>query len=323
MTTSPGTQADWPLDWSIHARRSDWPTSAKMFLAEAVNRTGAALWDLWDKELPGWLAHPQVPRLPDADDAFDGDVPIAHIHAKYGPYIRKILPVAEYQAIFEDEAPPSIILRWELEQNEDICRRHWGEAVRMSYDQAGEREFAEKVIADIARVFGKLAVSGQVRTYVRPLAGGEPQPMPPSLWEIDARVRISACTLNLSDPFGIETRPTHHIFVDAEDLERELQSLPPDAKIQPIPAIEGGIPDREFDGAYRKEVLDWLSGIMEKPPEGAPWKYEYWKRPRVVEAAVDHFGERYNETVFNAAYRRAKEKYPYFATRGRPQKFDD
>src|SRR4028119_838047 len=81
------TQAD-AFDWSIHAEPQLWPISSKLFLAQAVNQTGAALWDLWSDDLPGWLAHPIVPRIPWADEAFDADEPNPAIHAQLGPHIR-------------------------------------------------------------------------------------------------------------------------------------------------------------------------------------------------------------------------------------------
>jgi hypothetical protein len=319
---NPAAAAEHQLDWSIHARRSEWPTSAKLFLAEAVSRAGAALWDLWDNDLPGWLAHPKVPKLPDADEAFDRDTPIHGIHARFAPHIRKIITAAEYRALFEEEVPPTVILRWELEEDEEITRPHWEEAVRMSYEQAHEREFAEKVIADVSRLLGELVVSGRVRTFVRPLEGGQPQPMATSLWELNARIRIATCALNLDDPFTHSLPPTHHIFVEEEDLQRELASLPPDRKINPIPALCGSTLTRDEEDAFVKELLDWLSGMMEKPPEGTPWRHQNWRYERFANAATDRFGERYNESNFKRAYRYAQAKFPHFSKRGRPPKDD-
>jgi hypothetical protein len=320
MENSP-TQDD-PLDWSIYVRRSEWPTSAKLFLAEAVNRAGAALWDLWDPNLPAWLAHPKVPQLKDADEAFDEDGPIPEIHAQFGKYVRKIMPVAVYRANFEEEVPPSIILSWELKQEGEICRTHWDEAVQLSYGQAGEREFAQTVIVDVAKLIGELAVSGRMRTYARPLNGGVPQLIEPDLWEIDPRIRIATCALNLAEPFVTDLPPSHLIFVEEEDLERELASLPAERKIQPIRALVGGRSAAE-DSAIVKEMADWLNAMMDKPPDGTPWPYEHWKRPRFFNAAVDHFGERYHERNFNRAYAIAQAKHPGFPRRGAPRKFID
>jgi hypothetical protein len=318
----PPIQANAQLDWSIHTRRPEWPSSAKMFLAEALDRTGAALCYDWNSDLPGWLAHPVLPQLPPANAAFVGDEPVPEIHDQFGPYIRSIMSAAEYRAFESDEPPPSVILRWEKEQDEAICRAHWKKAVQTSYRHAHEREFAEPIMPHVSKFFGELAVSGRLRTYARPLGGGPLEPIPPSLWELDARVRLSSCVFNLDHPFKHDRPPSHHIFVEAEDLERELDAVPAGRKIGPVPALVGAIwDDDDENDAFIKEMLDWLSGIMERPPEGTPWKHEHWKRPRVIDAAVNHFGERYNETIFNEAYRRAKAKYPSFAGRGRPLKF--
>lgn len=313
------TQADPQLDWSIHACRPEWPISAKLFLAEALNRTGAAICNHWNKDWPGWLAHPIVPLPPTTDEAFDGDSPIVPVHTEYGPYIQKIMPAAVYRAHFEDEIPPTVILNWELEQDEPISRPHWQEAVNLIIRQAQEREFSQKVIPDVAKFLGDLAVSGRLRAYVRPLEGGEPQTMPPSLWETHAKVRIATCSLCLAHPFKRHHPPTHHIFVDEEDLQRELQSIPPERMINPIPAL-ATTTRQNPDLAIINEVFEWLSGMMVKPAEGIPWNYEFWKSPRFRNLAVDHFGERYDESIFNQAYERAKKRYPHFAARGRPRK---
>lgn len=322
MTTSPGTQADPPLDWSIHARRPDWPTSAKMFLAEAVNPAGAALWNHWNNEWPGWLAHPVVPLPPTIDEAFHGNSPITSVHTEYGPYIQKIMPAAVYRAYFEDEFPPTVILDWELEQEEPISRSHWEEAVKLIIRQARERQFAQKVIVHVAGLIGELAVSGRIRTYLRPLEGGEAQIMSPFLWETHAQgrlVRIATCSLNLAHPLERDHPPTHYIFVDEEDLRRELQSIPPERKGNPVPALEEATVKRTPEPAIINEIVEWLSGMMERPPEGIHWPYEYWKSPKFRNLAVDHFGERYHEGKFNQAYERAKKRYPYFAQKGRPR----
>lgn len=321
MKEIPTTAAENQLDWSVHVHRSEWPTSAKLFLAEAVARAGAAIWDLWNNDLPGWLAHPKVPKLPDPDAAFDGDTPIREIHASFAPHIRKIITAAEYRAL-EDEVPPTVILRWELEEDEEVTRPHWEEAVRMSYEQAHEREFAEKVIAHVTRLLGELVVSGRVRTFVRPIEGGQPQPMPTPLWELDARIRIATCALNLEDPFTHNLPPTHHIFVEEEDLQRELASLPPDRKISPIPALWGSTFTQDEEDAFVKEITHWLSGMMERRPEGTPWRYENWRYQRFANAGADYFGERYNERNFKRAYRYARAKFPHFKRRGRPPKDD-
>jgi hypothetical protein len=311
------------LDWSIHAAPPLWPVSSKLFLAQAVNEAGAALWDLWDNNLPGWLAHPKLPLLPQADEAFDGDHPRPAIHAEFGPYITRLMPAAEYRALFIDEAPPVHILQWEKEQDEPICRGHWDEAVRMSFEQAGEREFAAIVIVHVARLLTELAVQGRLRTFARPLLGGDLQPIPPRLWEIDPQARIASCTLNLEHPFTPSAPPTHHIFVEAEDLERELASLPPQRKINPIRALVGATSERDRQPAIVKEIVDWLVPMMERPTDGTPWKWEHWRKPRFIEAALDHFGARFEESRFNRAYELAKLRFPHFRQRGAPRKITD
>jgi predicted DNA-binding transcriptional regulator AlpA len=75
------------------------------------------------------------------------------------------------------------------------------------------------------RFLGHLILEGDIKSYVRPMGGGEIERFPPEKWEIDdfvPRFRHSAC-----DPIkwmDTSAEPTHWVFVNGEDVENFLKN---------------------------------------------------------------------------------------------------
>lgn len=75
------------------------------------------------------------------------------------------------------------------------------------------------------RFLGHLILEGDIKTYVRPMGGGQIESFPPEKWEIDdfaPRFRHCACDpINWMNP---SAKPTHWIFVNGEDVENFLKT---------------------------------------------------------------------------------------------------
>ncbi len=86
-----------------------------------------------------------------------------------------------------------------------------------SFDDHGED--GETLRAAI-RFLGHLMVDGAVKSYVRPLGGGEIERFPPEKWEIDDFVpRFRHCACDPVRWVDASAAPTHWIFVNTEDVE--------------------------------------------------------------------------------------------------------
>ncbi|WP_420606539.1 helix-turn-helix transcriptional regulator [Novosphingopyxis sp.] len=75
-------------------------------------------------------------------------------------------------------------------------------------------------------------LSGAVTSFARPIGGGDVVTMLAKMWELDDYMpRFATGALNLerwSDP---DAKPTHHIFVDKQQFEQFLMSLPADDEL--------------------------------------------------------------------------------------------
>ncbi len=315
MTTERTILADAQLDWSIHANPI-WPLSTTdVFLAEAVVQTGRALCQFWDDALPSWMAHPEPPEMVPAKEAFIDDAPIAEVHAKYGPHVRELMPVAEYRVLFEyGDHPPPTIPGSDEDESEPISRKHWEEAFLRGCQHAHELDPARRAIIPIADFIAKHAVAGRLKIYIRPVAGGEMTEAPSSLWNVgDPRMRISSCAINLEHPFDMEAAPTHHLFVDREDLERELAAITPDQQICLIPGLAGSTADDDIYKASVDEVTELLRALMRDEA------HRDWRRLKFQAEAEDKFGPRAGGTVFRRAWTKATEEFSQFSQPGRPR----
>ena len=129
-----------------------------------------------------------------------------------------------WQPYGNDEAPVSagkVILADFLESFLDAWPA-WSGDLPATFDNPGED--GEELRSAI-RFLGHLILEGDIKSYVRPLGGGEIERFPPEKWEIDdfvPRFRRCACDpLNWTDP---SAEPTHWVFVNGEDVENFLKS---------------------------------------------------------------------------------------------------
>lgn len=306
MRTTPETQADPQLDWSIHAHPLDWPISAKTFLADAVLRVGKALCEPWYNEEPAALAVPASPDLPRLDQAFDGDQPIPAIHAEHRAEVLSIISFPEYWESIErddDSAEPA--------DDEPITRDHWEEALIDISFRENTRLHARRAIVHVARFIAQQAVAGILRTYARPTPGGLAEELPGHFWEVDdPRPRIASCSFNLDDPANPSATPTHFIFVDPEDLQKAIDSIKSTDRINLIPQLEGTKTEPDFYAISTLEVTAWLKDLMADPTR------HNWTRSRFRRDAEEKFGSRAGGEVFKRAWKQATATYDRFSKPG-------
>lgn len=88
----------------------------------------------------------------------------------------------------------------------------------MAVDDDGHaRQRDRRRIRDSARLIGELAAAGRLRTYARPMGGGENIELKAGAWELDEyRARFASSAIDPLRPFDAEAAPTHWIFVDMD-----------------------------------------------------------------------------------------------------------
>lgn len=228
--------------WGIHINRPAWPRSAgRLFLADAADRLGAAMFVEWSPDIFGWMLHEDSPPLiPGAAQAFAGESPVQEVHELFGPSVRRIMSVPLYEQLELLRAPIEVwmanlvpdpdggdpIIRPDLRArtgeglNDPITLGHWEQAYWHAEMQRSEYEGSRRYVPMIARKIVELAQSGLLKTYARPYGGGEAGELAAGAWEIDDGMqRVSTCTIDPQHPFDPMAPPTHFIFVDASDLE--------------------------------------------------------------------------------------------------------
>jgi hypothetical protein len=305
MTRNRTIPADPQLDWSVHVHPLDWPISTKTFLTEAVLRIGKALCDPWYNEEPAALAAPISPDIPGLDDAFDGYNPIPAVHAEHRAAVLSQITFPEYWEMIERVHDGT-----ERLDDEPITRDHWEEVLIDISFRENTRLHAKRAIHHVARFIAEHAVTGTLRTYARPMPGGRSEELASDIWEIDdPRPRIASCSLNLEDPPNPSATPTHFIFVDAEDLQKAIDSIQPADQINLIPQLEGIKIEPDFYAVSTLEVAAWLKGLMADPTCN-------WTRPLFRRNAEEKFGSRAGGEVFKRAWKQAAASYPRFSRPG-------
>jgi hypothetical protein len=228
--------------WGIHINRPSWPRSAgRLFLADAADRLGSAMFVEWSSDILGWMLHERTPPLiPAVAQAFVEDRPLPEVHALFGPSVRRIMSVPLYEQLELLRAPIEVwvanlvpdpdggepIIRPDLRArqgegaDDPITPGHWEQAFWHAEMQRSEIEGARRYVPLIVAKLVDLAQSGSLKTYARPYGGGDAIGLPAGAWEIDdGTQRLSTCTINPDYPFDPEAPPTHFIFVDAADFE--------------------------------------------------------------------------------------------------------
>jgi predicted DNA-binding transcriptional regulator AlpA len=92
-----------------------------------------------------------------------------------------------------------------------------------------ENDCEKDLVALQSRYFIDDFLSGAMMSFARPIGGGEAVPMPASMWELDdCLLRFATGAFNLERWVDTDTEPTHYIFVDRQQFEKLLMSLPTD-----------------------------------------------------------------------------------------------
>lgn len=91
----------------------------------------------------------------------------------------------------------------------------------------GENDTCRDLVRLEAEALCHAFAHGHIATYVRPLGGGQVEPLTPASWEIDDPLpRVASGLMNLNDWANADASPTHRIFVDADQFNRWLAGLP-------------------------------------------------------------------------------------------------
>ena len=314
-----------PSDWSIHSRQDFWSLSQSgIFLGEALQRLGHLSHLGWVGLEPQWANHGRRPYLPEADDAFDEIGPIAAIYDAYATVVRDLLSPSRYLAdrlhiklradiengLGSDEQVKSQIREAELrvalglDHHVPVTRAHWAHVWWECETINSELEGAERRLPSVVRDFLSLAQTGRLKTTARPVGGGDAISIGPEGWEVDVETalsRLATCTINPAAPTSTDNPPTHWIFVDQADIEREMLEL--EASWQRAQA-ECNQPLRTLAEGTINDCACWLIQQFENPSTREFTKEEFWKR------ATAHFKRSLSQRGFLDAWRAATPDYP-------------
>lgn len=93
-------------------------------------------------------------------------------------------------------------------------------------DDDGEEGASICALTLVRKMMTEAFLTGSITTFARPLKGGIPEQIPPSLWEIDDPVqRFSTGCFNLPEWANPDAELTHRIFVDQKELKRHIDDL--------------------------------------------------------------------------------------------------
>lgn len=313
------------LDWSVHAAPEHWPrSSGGAFIASAIQRLGhLKLYD-WTGDEPRWANHQRRPYLPPPEVAFKTDQPVGKVHEDFGPLIRSYRSPAVFEAQqlarqIESHLAAGEGLDLDLEgqihaadlrayldedQGDPITQAHWTEVWWEWLETDSELDGAESRLPLVADQLIDLAQSGRLKTFARPRGGGDPLPVPAALWEIDNDVclrRLACCSVNLEAPLSLEMPPTHWIFIDKSDLDREMleydkaAALGRDEERRPLEMLAEGT---------HNDCATWLMQHFEDP--ACP----YATKEQFFEGATRQFGPSLSERGFLKAWGAATLDYP-------------
>lgn len=310
-----------PTDWSVHTHSEAWPLSrGKVFLAEAIRRFGRIVFDYWDGREPAWADHSRLPDVPHEDDAFDGNQPRQTVHDLFGPAVRKIMSPGQFLARHleaSDDAtyiqslvldpqskhpvPAPLLRAISGEDGSDpISYDHWSAVFWESMNQNDELDGAQKRLPTVAASFLRLVQSSKLRTFARPIHGGDSVALELSLWEVDSALpRIASCGLNLDVPMNPSAMLTHWIFVDEQDLEREMRL----AKSENQPSDQRGGPI-SYAQPTKDACAAWLQSQFKELSTGS------WTKADFSEKAVQKFGRSLSARGFQEAWAAAAKDYP-------------
>ena len=79
-------------------------------------------------------------------------------------------------------------------------------------------------VANAARLIGEVLAAGHLRAWARPMGGGVPESMDPSLWELDDwKGRMATSAVALAAPFDPHAPPSHYVFVELEPFNALIE----------------------------------------------------------------------------------------------------
>jgi prophage regulatory protein len=100
-------------------------------------------------------------------------------------------------------------------------------------DAPGVDARTRRQVRDSARLIGELIAAGRVRSFARPIGGGETTALKPGAWELDEyRARMASSGIDPKHPFNADAPVTHWVFLDLDDfnaLTAESCGEPPGA----------------------------------------------------------------------------------------------
>jgi len=313
-----------PSNWSVHEAQDFWPVSISgIFLAKALQRLGHLSHPDWVGEEPQWANHERRPKLPEASSAFRDDEPVHSVHERFAGTIRSILSPAAFRAehlhqqirakIQVREGTDELLqeqlrvaeLRAELgEDREDpVTHEHWAHVWWESATINSEIEGAERRLPAVATNLLLLTQSGHLKTFARPIAGGASVAIPPEAWEITSGLpRLASCAINLAAaPRDADQPPTHWIFVDQVDLDREMHEIDEESARN---RLKQEAPLTRLTEATLNECATWLLMQFEDASTAAMPKDELFAQAKKV------FPNVLSRRGFNRAWAAVAGDYP-------------
>jgi predicted DNA-binding transcriptional regulator AlpA len=123
------------------------------------------------------------------------------------------------------------------------CALMWGyspeEVAQALSDDRGVSPYEHREIRLAARLIGRIVADGRLRTFARPIGGGEPISLKPSVWELDDfTTRFARSAIAVSKPFDRCAEPTHWIFVDTADFDVIIDAATADLPRSPSKPVD-------------------------------------------------------------------------------------
>lgn len=321
--------------WAVYGDAMRWPVTQHLFLAEAARLVGAAICEPWDDAVLLGMTRPDSPDIPSADDAFEDGVPIAEVHAAFGPAVRTVLSPASFserhlrndeKAWVRSHVPdpeggsplPALLLRARNgdDRADPISFAHWEFAALQSAEDNNLFDAACRATAAIAGLITRMAFEGAIQTFARRIGGDlEAVLLTKFHWAIDDPLsRLASCAISLEHPFDAGATPTHLLFVAREGFAAALASYTPDHLIGLVGELEDGVRRKpDYYGATVTEVANRLQEKMGDPGCAS------WRSTRFKDDIQTKFGSAGGGVVFDRAWKIATKQFPQFSLGGRPR----
>lgn len=196
-----------------------WPgdSAGYVFLARAVHRLGREIFGAeWIGDEP---ATPPLPPLEYFGRGVSTNQLMFSILERFGG--------ARYQAIkpVDGDEKPSTYGIWPLSPGPTAEHRElFQEIYEARRDEAHARELR---LVKVRQTIERACRDGKLRTFVRPIEGGQPVPLDPVVWNTERTyARWCECKMDPNDPFGLGSTSARHwwVFLEEEGLSKLLNS---------------------------------------------------------------------------------------------------